>query len=62
VPSFVLIHRQTAATVGHFSAVSEALLAYERIRDENPRLAAELILIGPDEAEVVAHAALEFGQ
>jgi hypothetical protein len=62
MPSFVLVHRRTSATVGHFGAVSEAISAYERIRDENPQLAAELILIGPDEAEVIAHAALEFGQ
>lgn len=62
MPSFLLLHRRTDATVGQFGAFNEALSAYERIRDENPHLAAELILIGPDEAEVVAHGALEFGQ
>jgi hypothetical protein len=59
---YVLLHRRTAAPVGHFATVSEAMSAYERIRAEDPQLAGELILLTPDEAEVVAHTALEFGQ
>jgi hypothetical protein len=60
--SFVLLHRRTAAVAGHFDSASEAISAYERIRHDDPQLAADLILVTPDEAEVTAHSALEFGQ
>jgi len=41
---------------------SEAVPTYERSRADDPELAGELMLLTPDEIEVVAHTALEFGQ
>jgi hypothetical protein len=59
---FELVHPRTATRVGVFDSASAALTAYERIRLENPTFASELAVLTPDEADVVAHAALEFGQ
>jgi hypothetical protein len=59
---FELIHPGTATRVGVYDTAGAALAAYEHIRVENPAFAAELAVLTPDEADVVAHAALEFGQ
>jgi hypothetical protein len=59
---FELIHAVTATRIGRYESASDALEAFERIRAENPELASEVALLTPDEADVVAHTALEFGQ
>jgi hypothetical protein len=59
---FELVHRGTAFMVGQFATAGDAIAAYDRIRTENPGLARELLLVTPDEGNVIAHAALEFGQ
>jgi hypothetical protein len=59
---FELVHRRTTARVGRFDTAGDALSAYERIRIDDPELASELVLLTPDEADVIGHAALEFGQ
>jgi hypothetical protein len=59
---YELVHPATATKFGPVDTARDALDAFDRIRLENPQLASELALVTPDEADVVAHVALEYGQ